>query len=122
MITDTYARAHESFRAVAQDASVLPADVRVLVALHEVGGEARTDELEDRLLSNPTAIRRSSITLRREGLILADAGPGTTRTRRGTRARLSLTAAGADIARQAVALASTTDTTFKVPTTEGATR
>lgn len=100
--TAAYGATHEAFLTIAHAKRLVPFDVRLLVALEERGGEGRTDELEREMCVGGTAIRRSSLTLRHRRLILADAGQGTRRPKKGVRARFTLTARGREIARQAI--------------------
>jgi DNA-binding MarR family transcriptional regulator len=101
-VTTAYSAAHDAFRLAAWDAEIHPFDVRLLVALEERGGTGRTDELAREMLIEGTAIRRSSLTLRDRKLIVADAGEGTKRPKRGVRARLGLTDAGRAVAQAAI--------------------
>lgn len=106
MITRSYGQAHNAFAMVArQHRGFTPFDVRLLVALLEHDGVARTDQLEAAMQIEGSAIRRSYCELRAAGFLLADAGEGTAEPKRGTRARLSLTARGREIAEAALSLA-----------------
>lgn len=98
--TEQYSRLHASIADVACQEGLVPFDVRILVALEERGGEARTDELEAEMRSEGTGIRRSYPTLVVLGLVWADAGEGTNRPKRGTRTRLVLRAKGVHLARR----------------------
>lgn len=108
-LTASYARTHDAFLSVAQDTGLKPFDVRVLVALHDRGGSGRTDHLEREMWDGGPAIRRSSLTLRTRGLIRADAGEGTSRPKRGVRARYTLTAKGRGYAQRLLALVTEMD-------------
>lgn len=96
--TATYGRFHDALLSIAHEHGLVPFDVRMLVALHERGGEGRSDELERDMVVEGSAIRRSSLTLRKARLVTADAGHGTRRPKRGVRARYELTPAGRAIA------------------------
>jgi hypothetical protein len=101
-ITAVYSRAHDAILTVAGRYGLVPFDVRLLVALLERGGEGRTDDLEWELRAEGAMVRRSYGGLRAVGYVEADAGPGTTEPRRGTRTRLMLTATGRRVALDAV--------------------
>ena len=103
--TETYSRLHEALSDEAASIGLTPWDVRILLALHERGGEGRTDELEGELLCCSSQIRRSSLPLRAARFITADAGKGTRAPKRGTRARLVLTAKGRVSAQRVLAAA-----------------
>src|SRR5262245_54789271 len=101
-VTETYSHAHEAFEVVARANDMAPFDMRLLVAIHERGGEARTDELEVDLQACGSAIRRSYPNLWVRGLLKADAGEGTFRPKRGVNTRLTLKASGTRLAVAAI--------------------
>jgi hypothetical protein len=101
-VTAVYSQAHNAMTCVARTYGLMPFDVRILVALLERGGEARTNDLEWDLRCEGTMIRRSYPALCSVGYVLADAGPGTDQTKRGTRTRLVLTATGRRLANEAI--------------------
>lgn len=104
-VTAIYGATHDAFLTVARRHQLVPFDVRLLVALRDRGGAGRTDELAREMVVEGTAIRRSSLELRRRRFITADAGEGTRGPERGVRARLSLTDRGREVARVAAELA-----------------
>ena len=106
-VTAVYSHANEAFNAIARAHRLVPFDVRLLVALHERGGEGRTDELEVDMQTEGTAIRRSYPPMAARRLLAADAGSGTTRPKRGVRTRLTLTTAGRNVALAALTRAET---------------
>lgn len=99
-VTASYSVAHDVLRETARRQRLVLFDIRLLLAIHERGGVGRTDELALELSGDAAGVRRSSLALRATGLIRADAGPGTSRTKRGTRARLVMTGDGAALARE----------------------
>lgn len=104
-ITETYSRVHDAMLTTADRHSLKPYDVRLLVALLERDGEARTDDLERDLCSEGTSIRRSSLALRDAQMITAwSSAPGRP-PKRGVRSHLSLTLHGHVVAQSALALA-----------------
>lgn len=103
--TRTYGQGHDALLTTARALNLIPFDVRLLVALHERGDEGTTRDLEREMSDLGSAIRRSSLKLRARGFIVADAGPGTTRPRRGVRARFTLTRAGSQAAQRTLEVA-----------------
>jgi hypothetical protein len=63
-LTREYTLTHQAVREVATKRELMPMDVRVLVAIADRGGVARTDELETDLGMGGSAVRRSLLTLR----------------------------------------------------------
>jgi hypothetical protein len=105
-MTGTYGQIHQALQeAATHHPGLTAADVRVLVAIHEHGGEILSHPLANAAVIVDTQVRRSSLTLRALGLIRADSGPGTTRPRRGTQARFTTTPAGRDLAARALTAA-----------------
>jgi DNA-binding IclR family transcriptional regulator len=102
-VTDVYGRVHWLLAAYARVNAIVPADVRLLVALHERGGRGTSDELWREMATNATAVRRSSITLRNRGLVVASAADGSVRPKRGTLLQLDLTENGRSIAQMVLA-------------------
>lgn len=92
MITTDYAITHRALVNLAREHQLVPHDVRVLLAVAELGGDARSDELEHAMLDEGTAVRRSLITLYNRGL--ADGWP----RKRGTRTIVTLTETGVALA------------------------
>ncbi len=96
--TLTYGRIHNALRSTAGVLQTVPMNVRVLVALHERGGAATTDELTADLHANATAVRRAAGELYVRGWARGmgvDGGP----RREGVRSRLELSAEGECVAR-----------------------
>jgi DNA-binding MarR family transcriptional regulator len=96
-ITGEYAATHSALTVVARAVELAPAHVRVLIALAERNGSARSDALERDLGVDSSALRRSLLTLYKRGLCA-----GAPR-KRGTRTTVTLTDAGNAIAEMALA-------------------
>lgn len=103
-ITAAYAAAHDAFLTVAESERLTPMDIRILVAIADRAGTARTDELEDDMRVHGSAIRRSTAVLRDRRLVNATATDGTPVPKRGVRTRLTLTTRGAAAAHRALEL------------------
>lgn len=85
-LTTDYSRLHRTVREVARERGLQPMDVRVLLAIAERGGVARSDELEEDLRCEPAMIRRSMMAIR-PGLVTGG-------DKRGCRVPIALTADG----------------------------
>lgn len=92
-LTTGYTRLHEAFSVVAESEGLTPFDVRVLLALSDLGGDANTLELERELGCDGSAIRRSMIALRKSQHVVASASDGR-EPRPGVRSHLTLSARG----------------------------
>lgn len=99
------ARLHRAaLDAARQVRNLTAADVELLVALHELGGQARTDDLAVELCCHPSRIRRSVAWLRGGGYVTVravDLGPA----RRGVQSVLLITDGGARVAVEVLAAA-----------------
>lgn len=92
-VTRAYSAAHQAFKLAAESQPGLTSfDVRVLVALYERGGTAGSFDLAGDLESEGTSVRRSSLVLRHE-FVVVDAVDGG-RVRQGVQSRLRLTLRG----------------------------
>jgi hypothetical protein len=91
-LTRAYSQLHRALVDAARTEHLTPTDVRLLVAIHERGGQARTDELAADLCCEGTAVRRSVGALR--GFWLKASAEGGGKTRPGVQTVLTLTTAG----------------------------
>jgi hypothetical protein len=94
-ITKAYSVLHETFDRVASAEGIAPFECRVLLAIHECGGSARTDQLEALLRgrNGGSQVRRSLLRLYDTGHATGAATDGGVR-RRGIRSRATLTDRG----------------------------
>lgn len=105
-LTDRYSALHRALVDVARRRDLAPMDIRVLVALHERGGAATSEEIEQDLLCEGSAVRRSWLVLRESSYVFTSGIDGG-RARQGVRTQLTLTAIGRGLAEQAIAAATT---------------
>ena len=96
--TEAYSRTHHALACAARENGLTPTDVRVLVALHDRGGEGRTGELYEEMFDEGTMIRRASLALRKRRFIAVRAADGSPRPKRGVQAVYRLTARGETVA------------------------
>lgn len=68
-VTATYSRAHRAFLDVAREHGIHATEVRVLVALRDLGGEADSRTLTAVLALHSQAVRRALIRLMQRGLV-----------------------------------------------------
>jgi hypothetical protein len=94
VLTAAYTATHQALAQAARKHSLRPYEVRVLLALHERGDRARTDDLEADLgLGDGTALRQALGVLYREGYCAGRAIDGSLR-RRGVRTVVRVLPAG----------------------------
>jgi hypothetical protein len=96
-LTQRYSKMHTAFVLVARGHELTPFDVRVLLAVADRGGSARSDEIGADLIlssSNQSSFRRSSLGLRATGHVIGSASNGRGRVKRGERHVLKLTEKG----------------------------
>lgn len=102
-VTSEYARIHAAFIRVARDRRLKAFDVRMLVAIHELGGEVSYEDLYVALACEPSHIRRSLTNLYALGYATG-VGVDGKRRRPGTCTVVSLSNAGRRVAREALGL------------------
>jgi DNA-binding transcriptional ArsR family regulator len=76
--TASYSSIHAALAATAEHHGIAPTDVRVLLAIHDLGGRATTEQITHALMTHDSAVRRALVAL--YALKMADSR---TRGRRG---------------------------------------
>lgn len=103
-VTGLYSKLHRAMLDVAKRKNLTPGDVRLIVAVYERGGSARTDDITTDLRCEGTMVRRSVCNVR--GRYASVRGIDGGEARQGIRSVITLNGRGLTLAGEVLRLAS----------------